>query len=132
MLILPYPESHSTPKARKEWDRLETQALADVVGWYGKTWHFWEVDLEDEGKEGDGGFPWGEPKLMGSLTDSRQVDVDELMKGRDEEMGVTTREKRQGREGEIGQVLRKAEVDEGADEWWKEAEREGRGVYARD
>jgi hypothetical protein len=121
MLVLPYPEGHG----REEWDRLETQALDEVRGWYGKIWHFWEVDREGE----EGEFPWGEPVLMGSLTDRRQVDVDQLMEERDREFRVSTKQKREMREKEYGN-FGKVEVAEGADSWWREAEAGGRGVYA--
>ena len=96
-----------------------------MTGWYGKIWHFWETDKKERGEEG-GDFPWGEPKLMGSLTERRQLDVDVAMEERDRVMEVSTRAKREGRKG-----LRVAEPDERADQWWREAEREGRGIYAR-
>lgn len=97
--------------------------MKEVVGWYGKTYHFWEVDEAGE----DGEFPWGEPRLMGSLTDGRQGDVGGLVGERDRVMGV---------DGEGKRALRRRRgverpvVHVGADGWWREAEREKRGIYA--
>jgi hypothetical protein len=119
MLVLPYPATHSSSSGKHEWDRLETEAMREVVGWYGKLYHFWQVDRGDE-------LPLGPPMLMGSLTEERQIDVDVAMKERNEEMGIDMAKKR-GLRAEIEGLG----VHENADWWWKEAEREGRGVYAK-
>lgn len=123
MLILPYPTSHtpSDAAAKQSWDSLETQAMTEVVEWYGKIFHFWDPGAGDE-------LPLGMPVLMGSLTEKVQCDVDEdeVIKGREAWAGVSAREKRGLREG----VVPRPEVAEGADSWWFEARREGRGVYA--
>jgi len=29
---------------KEEWDKIETKAMEEVVGLYGKLYHFWEVD----------------------------------------------------------------------------------------
>src|ERR1700744_5240248 len=79
MLVLPYPESHQSQKDK--WDELETKAMEEVVTLYGKLYHFWQVDRGDE-------LPLGLPKLMGSLTDSRQIDVDDAMAKRNREQGI--------------------------------------------
>ena len=44
MLVLPKPEN--IPQAA--WDVAELSAMHEVVGLYGKTWHFWQVDRGDE------------------------------------------------------------------------------------
>jgi hypothetical protein len=119
MLVLPYPATHSSASGKHEWDRLETAAMREVVGWYGKLYHFWQVDRGD-------GLPLGPPMLMGSLTEERQIDVGVAMKGRNEEMAIDM-EKKRGTRAEI----EGPGVHENADWWWKEAEREGRGVYAK-
>lgn len=122
MLILPYPTSHppNNAKAKQAWDDLETQAMGEVVEWYGKIFHFWDPKMGDE-------LPLGMPTLMGSLTEGCQLDVDgdEVMKKREEWSGTNPREKRA-----LRAELPRPEVVEGADSWWVEARREGRGVYA--
>lgn len=40
----------------------------EVVGLYGKTWHFWQTDRGDE-------IPLGKPELMGSFTNDNQVSI---------------------------------------------------------
>lgn len=123
MLILPYPTSHppSDAQAKQAWDELETQAMGEVVEWYGKIFHFWDPERGDE-------LPLGMPVLMGSLTEGVQLDVDadEVMKRREGWAGTSPRDKRKLREG-----LPRPEVVEGADSWWVEARRAGRGVYAK-
>ncbi|OAP65719.1 hypothetical protein AYL99_01691 [Fonsecaea erecta] len=116
MLVLPYPESH---KRRKDkWDELETKAMEEVVTLYGKLYHFWQVDRGDE-------LPLGPPTLMGSLTESTQLDVDVAMKERNEELGIDQLGKRQLREN-----IRRPGISENADSWWKEAQQKRVGIYA--
>ena len=44
MLVLPNPQTHRhSQKARDNWEKLETEAMKEVVGLYGKTWHFWQL-----------------------------------------------------------------------------------------
>lgn len=106
MLILPKPESADA----KEWDRAELEAMREVVGLYGKTWHFWQVDRGDE-------MPMGWPELMGSLTREGQVDMEGALKGRDERFGVSYKKKAEAREG-----IARPGIPEGADSWWKVGE----------
>jgi hypothetical protein len=120
MLVLPCPSTHSSPSGREAWDKLETEAMREVVVWYGKIFHFWDVNKGEE-------LPMGLPRLMGSLTEMKQLDVDEAMEERDGKMGVSTKEKRELRKRE---AVPGHEVLEGADSWWEEAKREGRGIYA--
>ena len=118
MLILPTPSSHlRNPTA---WERLETEALADVVGWYGKTFHFWEIDRGHS-------LPLGMPKLMGSLTESRQLRIDEALRDRNERFDVEHRRKAElRRDIEASQEA----LVEGCDSWWEEAKEKKLGVYA--
>ena len=44
MLILPKPAAISS----EEWEKAEVEAMNEVVGLYGKTWHFWQVDKGDK------------------------------------------------------------------------------------
>ncbi len=44
MLVLPKPAAMSS----EEWEKAEVEAMNEVVGLYGKTWHFWQVDKGDE------------------------------------------------------------------------------------
>ena len=52
MLILPKPEDISEEK----WNEMELAAMKEIVGLYGKTWHFWEVDAGHQ-------FPIGSCKI---------------------------------------------------------------------
>ena len=51
MLILPKPEA----VGRESWESMELEAMKQVVGLYGKTFHFWQVDRGDE-------YPFGKLK----------------------------------------------------------------------
>lgn len=97
MLILPKPAAMEDA----EWEKAELAAMKEIINLYGKTWHFWEVDAGHE-------FPmgllfystWltvladtysissGYPHLMGSVTRSDQVDLDEAMAMRNKAFGV--------------------------------------------
>jgi hypothetical protein len=48
------------------WEIPETEEMKQVVGLYGKTFHFWQVDRGDE-------LPLGMPELMMSFTKDEQV-----------------------------------------------------------
>lgn len=116
MLVLPYPTTHKGNESK--WDQLETEAMKEVVGLYGKLYHFWQVDRGDE-------LPLGLPKLMGSLTSYKQLDVDKAMEKRNQEEGIEQGAKRKLREG-----IELPGIHENADNWWKEAARERKGIYA--
>ena len=62
MLILPGPEG--LPQG--VWEAAETKEMEQVVGLYGKTYHFWQVDRGDE-------LPLGQPQLMISFTEDAQL-----------------------------------------------------------
>jgi len=101
MLILPNP---TIPD--KVWTVAETEEMKEVVGLYGKTFHFWQVDRGDE-------LPLGMPVLMGSFTSDEQVPW-EKVKERDERFGVETEKKREARKG-----IEKVEIHGDADQVWK-------------
>lgn len=61
MLILPNP---NVPNA--VWEMAETEEMKEVIGLYGKTYHFWQVDKGDT-------LPLGKPELMMSFTKDEQV-----------------------------------------------------------
>ena len=48
------------------WEVAETAEMRELVGSYGKTFHFWQVDRGDE-------LPLGMPELMMSFTKDNQV-----------------------------------------------------------
>lgn len=62
MLILPGPEG--LPQG--VWEAAETKEMEQVVGLYGKTYHFWQVDRGDK-------LPLGQPQLMISFTEDAQL-----------------------------------------------------------
>ncbi|MCJ1311182.1 hypothetical protein MMC25_004853 [Agyrium rufum] len=89
MLMLPKPAN--MPQAA--WEAAELSAMHEVVGLYGKTWHFWQVDRGDE-------LPLGQPVLMGSLlTNEQSTDLKPAIAARDEEHGIDSKEKAKAREG---------------------------------
>lgn len=115
MLILPTPQSHKGHGDR--WEKLETEAMKEVVGLYGKTWHFWQIDKGHE-------LPLGQPTLMGSLTEGRQLDIDEALKDRNERFSVDHKDK-----AELRKSIEQPGVHENADYWWKEAREQKLGIY---
>lgn len=50
------------------WEIAETEEMKEVIGLYGKTYHFWQVDRGDK-------LPFGKPELMMSFTKDEQVSV---------------------------------------------------------
>lgn len=64
MLIMPSPSVPNTV-----WEIAETEEMKQIVGLYGKTYHFWQVDRGDV-------LPLGRPELMMSFTKSEQVSND--------------------------------------------------------
>ena len=99
MLIMPGPNGLPTDI----WETAETKEMEDVVGLYGKTYHFWQVDRGDK-------LPLGEPVLMGSFTDAEQLEgaAGKALKDRDERYGVSTEQKK-GKRGYVAEP----EVHEG-------------------
>lgn len=68
---------------------LEREAMASLVGTYGKTWHTWQIDRGDP-------LPLGIPQLMMGFTSAGQVDG-EKVRARDARFGFSTEEVRQSR-----------------------------------
>ncbi|KAF2147593.1 uncharacterized protein K452DRAFT_331213 [Aplosporella prunicola CBS 121167] len=108
MLILPKPAS----KDEDEWEKAELEAMREIVGLYGKTWHFWEIDAGHE-------FPIGYPHLMGSATHPSQVDLDEAMAERNKTFNVDHNKKAEARK-----VIDVPVIDSHANSWWRAAEAE--------
>ncbi|KAF7874982.1 hypothetical protein EAF04_002155 [Stromatinia cepivora] len=101
MLILPNP---TIPDA--VWTIAETEEMKEIVGLYGKTFHFWQTDRGDE-------LPLGMPVLMGSFTMDEQVPWDKV-KERDERFHVDTKKKREARK-----KIESVDIHEDADQVWK-------------
>lgn len=105
MLVLPKPSGISS----EEWEKAEVDAMNEVIGLYGKTWHFWQVDKGDE-------LPLGRPTLMGSITNSAQVDLADSLAKRNEKHGVHHEDKATARKH-----IEPPGIHQHADSWWKEA-----------
>lgn len=88
MLILPKPEG----KSHEEWEAAELEAMKEITGLYGKTWHFWEVDAGHE-------YPLGKPHLMGSATKDGQIDLETVMQRRNDTFSVHHKQKADARRG---------------------------------
>lgn len=101
MLIMP---NANVPNA--VWEIAETEEMREVIGLYGKTYHFWQVDRGDT-------LPLGKPELMMSFTKNEQVPW-EKVKERDERYGVETSRKKEVRKGIEG-----VEIHEDVDSCWK-------------
>jgi hypothetical protein len=111
MLILPAPED--TDKA--EWDKQETEGMKGIMGLYGKTFHFWQVDRGDD-------LPLGMPILMGSVTEEGQLDLKGNLKERDDQFGVSFEKKAEMRKA-AGVEKEGGAIPPLADSWWKEGGR---------
>ena len=88
MLIMPKPSM--VPAS--VWEAAEMKEVEELVAWYGKTFHFWQVDRGDR-------VPMGGAELMGSFTGEEQVEQFEgAMKDRDQRFGVDRGEKKKVRQ----------------------------------
>ena len=89
MLIMPTP----TVVSSAAWDLAEQKEMEDIVGLYGKTYHFWEVDKGDK-------LPLGQPKLMMSFKEDASVTdkAKDAWADRDKRFGVDSGEKKKQRE----------------------------------
>ncbi|XP_006459208.1 hypothetical protein AGABI2DRAFT_201214 [Agaricus bisporus var. bisporus H97] len=90
----------------------EKPAMANLQKTYGKTIHTWPVDVSPE-------LPLGPPSLMMAYTSDEQV-PHELVRERDERLGMDTEGQKKRREG----YLPSYEKNNDADAW----EKTGRGV----
>jgi hypothetical protein len=79
VLVLPAPANHRSHEDKGE--TLETEAMKQVIGLYGKTGHFWEVDKGHE-------LPLGRPRRMGSMAEGGQTNMDEAWKDRNKRVDV--------------------------------------------
>lgn len=105
-LIMPAPQS--LPNAM--WDVAETKEMEEVVGLYGKTYHFWQVDRGDK-------LPLGQAQLMMSLTDDGQCPgFLDVVEDRNKRYGVDGQKKKEKR-----QHIAEPEIHPDADSAWKDA-----------
>ncbi len=89
MLIMPGPNGLPTGV----WEEAETKEMEQVVGLYGKTYHFWQVDRGDK-------LPLGPAQLMMSFTKPEQFpQFREVIGDRDRRYGVNHEQKREKRKG---------------------------------
>ena len=89
MLIMPGPSALPT----KAWEVAETKEMEDIVGLYGKTYHFWQVDRGDK-------LPLGPPQLMMSFTKEDQCPppgFKKVISERDATFGVSHEQKAEKR-----------------------------------
>lgn len=85
LLIMPGPDGLPTGI----WEQAETKEMEDIVGLYGKTYHFWQVDRGDK-------LPLGEPQLMMSFTKA-SPEFEELIGERDRRFQVDSKQKAEKR-----------------------------------
>jgi len=86
MLVMPKPPGMPA----LVWDAAETKAMEELVSWYGKVYHFWQVDRGDR-------LPLGPPQLMMSVTRDETLDK-HMLAERNERMGIDQEHKRKIRE----------------------------------
>lgn len=86
MLIMPGPDGLPTGI----WEVAETKEMEDVIGLYGKTYHFWQVDRGDK-------LPLGGPELMMSYTQA-PPGFEELVGDRDSRFQVDHKQKAEKRQ----------------------------------
>lgn len=108
MLALPKPAGQSNDT----WEKMELDAMKEVAGLYGKTWHTWQVDRGDQ-------IPLGYPTLMGSLTSQEQIpNLKEAIAHRDGDWNIDFEEKARRR---AAAGIKGPGIHENADSWWKPA-----------
>ncbi|OWT41695.1 hypothetical protein C362_00056 [Cryptococcus neoformans Bt1] len=91
-------------------DIAERPAMLELHRMYGKTTHTWQFDVHPD-------LPLGPPQLMMAYTDDTQVDR-QLLKERDEALGVSTEVKRKVRKGYLKKEDLERPPAEGADSCW--------------
>lgn len=74
------------------WELAETKEMEQVIGLYGKTYHFWQVDRGDK-------VPMGPPELMVSFTGEAQCPggLSEFVGERDARFQVDSKSKAEKR-----------------------------------
>ena len=87
-------------------DVAEHELMEKIVGTYGKTWHTWHTDQEQE-------LPLGIPMLMMGFTSDGQAD-EARVRDRDGRFGVSSADKREQRNDIVAPA-----VDADADAWQK-------------
>lgn len=112
MLIMPKPASLATGGAVSLlpdalWEKAERAEMEQVVHFYGKIYHFWQIDRGDP-------LPFGPPQLMMSYTADGQMDFDKHVAARDARFGVDYRRKREQRKD-----IAEPDIDPLADQVWK-------------
>jgi len=105
MLVMPLPNTAPVPTSA--WEVAETKEMEDTISFYGKTYHFWQVDRGDK-------VPMGEPQLMTSFTEDSQVNK-ALWKERDERLAVDS----QAKSGKRAHI-QEPKVHPDADSAWKQ------------
>ncbi|KAF2011559.1 DUF1264-domain-containing protein [Aaosphaeria arxii CBS 175.79] len=106
MLIMPKPAT--VPDA--VWEIAENKEMEEVVQLYGKVYHLWQVDRGDV-------LPLGEPKLMTSYTNAKQMPepgFEKLVGERDAKFGSDWRRKKEAR-----QHIEEPSIHKNADATWK-------------
>jgi hypothetical protein len=82
----------------------EHELMEKLIGTYGKTWHTWHTDLQEN-------LPVGVPQLMMGFTAEGQTNP-ELIAARNERMGIDGRERRENRAD-----IPVPQIANGADGW---------------
>ncbi|KAJ4393829.1 hypothetical protein N0V93_003044 [Gnomoniopsis smithogilvyi] len=105
MLIMPQP-SALVPQAA--WEKAETAEMEDVVELYGKVYHLWQVDKGHK-------IPLGEPKLMTSFTNSKQMpEFEKIVGERDTRFGSDWKRKK-----ELRAHIKEPQIHPDADATWQ-------------
>ena len=106
MLAMPTPGL--LPNAA--WELAETKEMEEIIGLYGKTYHFWQVDRGDP-------LPLGKPELMMSFTGLDQCPppgFKEVVGERDGRFEISHEGKAKKRE-----YIEEPQVHADADSMWK-------------
>ena len=106
MLIMPTPAALPS----SAWEVAETKEMEEVIGLYGKTYHFWQIDRGDP-------LPLGRPELMMSFIEEDQCPspgFKEVVGGRDQRYGVSHEGKAKKRE-----YINEPQTHKDADSMWK-------------
>jgi len=89
------PKPPSTAVSDIDWEVTETKEMEQLIQFYGKTFHLWQVDRGDE-------LPLGTPQLMTSITADTHRTVPDFwdkVKDRDRRLGSKYEQKKEVRKG---------------------------------